>query len=46
MKDSIAMHVVDRLEYLIHVVLDSLLRQVVSPSLDCLVHVHVHQFEH
>ena len=45
MEDAVAVHMIYRFEHLVHVVLDSLLRQVVSPALDCLVHVHVHQFE-
>ena len=46
MKDAISVHVVYRLEHLVHVVLDALLWQVVPPAFDCLVHVHVHQLEH
>lgn len=44
-ENTVAMHVVDRLEHLVHVILHSLLRQVVPPSLDGLVHVHVHELE-
>lgn len=46
MKNAVSVHVVNRFEHLIHVVLDSLLWQVVAASLDRFVHVHVHQFEH
>lgn len=45
MKDAVSVHVIDRFEHLVHVVLDALLGQVVAPSLDRLVHVHVHEFE-
>ena len=44
-EDAVAVHVVYRLEHLVHVVLHSLLRQVVPPALDRLVHVHVHELE-
>ena len=45
MEDAVAVHVVDRLQQLVHVVLDAVLRQVVSLALDGIVHVHVHQLE-
>lgn len=45
MKDAIPVHVVDSFEHLVHVILDSLFWQVVPPALDCLIHVHIHQFE-
>lgn len=40
------MHVIDGFEHLVHVVLDSLLWQVVPPALDCLIHIHIHKFKH
>lgn len=46
MKDSVAVHVVNCLEHLVHVVLDPLLGQVVTTSLYRFVHVHVHQLEY
>ena len=45
MEDAVPVHVVDRLENLVHVELDALLWQVVPPPLYRLIHVHVHQFE-
>ena len=45
MKNAISMHVVNRLEHLIHVVFYSLLWQVVTPAFDRLIHVHVHELE-
>ena len=36
---------VDGLEHLVHVVLDSLLRQVVSSALDRFIHIHVHELK-
>ena len=45
MEDAVAVHVVDRLHELVHVVFDALLRQVVAASLDSIVHVHLHEFE-
>ena len=46
MKDSITVHMIDGFQDLIHVILDALLWQVVSPALDGLVHVHIHQLKH
>ena len=46
MKDSVAVHVVDGLQHLVHVILDALLWEVVPPALDGLVHVHVHELKH
>ena len=45
MENTISVHVVDTLENLVHIKFNALLRQVVSSSLDCFVHVHIHQFE-
>ena len=44
-ENSIAMHMINWFQHLIHVILHSLLRQIVPPALDGLIHVHVHQFE-
>lgn len=44
-EDSVPVHVIDRLEHLIHVVFYSLLWQVVTPAFDRLIHVHVHELE-
>ena len=46
MKDPVFVHVVDRLEDLIHEELDPLLRQVMSAPLYRFVHVHVHELKH
>lgn len=46
MKNSISMHVVYRFKHLIHVVPHSLLREVVSPALDGLIKIHVHEFKY
>jgi len=45
MENTILVHVVDCLDHLIHVVAHASLRQVVAAALDCLVHIHVHEFE-
>ena len=45
MKNAVPVHVVDCLQQLVHVVLDSVLRQVVPLALDGVVHVHVHELE-
>ena len=45
MENSVSMHVIDRLEHLIHVVFHSLLWKVMTSTLDRLVHVHVHELE-
>ena len=45
MKNAVPVHVVDSLYQLVHVVLDSVLRQVVPLALDDVVHVHVHELE-
>ena len=42
---SIPVHVVNSFQHLIHVVFDAPFRQVMPPTLDSLIHVHVHQFE-
>ena len=45
MENAVAVHVIDGFEHLIHVILDSLLWKIVSPTFDCLIHVHVHKLE-
>ena len=42
---SIPVHVVNCFQHLIHVVFDAPFRQVMPPTLDSLIHVHVHQFK-
>ena len=44
-ENSVSMHMVDTLDELVHVVLNSILRQVVALALDCVVEVHVHKFK-
>lgn len=46
MKYTVLVHVIDRLDDLVHVKLYSLFRQVVSTSFNCFVHVHVHKFKY
>ena len=46
MENPVAVHVIDGFEHLIHVILDSLLWKIVSPTFDCLIHVHVHKLEY
>ena len=46
MKDAISMHVIDRFDELVHVILDSAFWQVVTSTLDSVIHVHVHQLEY
>ena len=45
MEDSVAVHMVNRLHQLIHVVFDALLRQIVSATLYSIIHVHLHELE-
>ena len=44
-KNSISVHVLDRLEELIDVELDSRFWQVRRTTLDCLVQIHFHKLE-
>lgn len=44
-EDSVAVHVLYGFYQLIHIVLHALLRQVVRTSLDCLIHVLLHELE-
>jgi len=46
MVDAILVHVIDCLQDLVHVVLDSMLGQVVSSPLDGFIHVIVHQLKY
>ena len=46
MENPVTVHVIDGFEHLIHVILNTLLWEVVSPSLDSLIHVHVHKLEY
>ena len=45
MEDAIPVHVVDRLQQLEHVELDPRLGYVMPPPFDCVIHIHVHEFE-
>ena len=45
MKNAVPVHVVYRLKKLVHVILHSILRQIVSLTLDGVIHVHVHEFK-
>ena len=44
-EDSVPVHVLDGLDQLVHIMLYSLLWQVVESPLYCLVHVLLHQLE-
>ena len=44
-EDSVPVHVINRLKQLIHVVFDPVLGQIVAFALDCIIHIHVHEFE-
>jgi hypothetical protein len=44
-KNAVPVHVVDTLNQLVHVVLDSVFWQVVAFALNGIVHVHVHELE-
>ena len=46
MKDPIAVHVVHRLDELVHVALHAVLSKVVPPPPDQLVDVPLHELEH
>ena len=46
MEDAIPVHVVDRLQQLEHVELDPRLGYVMPPPFDCVIHIHVHEFEY
>ena len=45
MEDTVTVHVIDSFHELVHVVLDALLWQVVTSTLYCIIHVHLHQLE-
>jgi len=45
-KNAIAMHVVNGLQHLVHVVPYPLLRQVVSAAFNGFIKIHVHQFKY
>ena len=45
MEDPIPVHVVDGLQQLVSVMLNSLFWQVIWAALDCLVHVLLHELE-
>lgn len=45
-KNAIAMHVVDRLQHLVHVVPHPLLGQVVSAAFNGFIKIHVHKFKY
>ena len=45
MEDTVPVHMVDGLYELIHIVLDPILRQVVSLSFDGIIHIHVHELK-
>lgn len=46
MENSVPVHVVDGFEHLVHVILDSRLRQVVPSALDGFIHIHIHELKY
>ena len=42
---SIPVHVVNSFKHLVHVIFDASLRQVMTSTLDSLIHIHVHQLK-
>ena len=45
MEDAVTVHVIDSFHELVHVVLDALLWEVVTSTLNCIIHIHLHQLE-
>merc|ERR1719265_1921088 len=45
MEDAVAVHVVKCLEQLVHVLLYLFFRKVMSPTLDCLIQIHIHELK-
>ena len=45
MEDTVTVHVVDGFHELVHIVLDALLGEVVTSTLDGIIHVHLHELE-
>ena len=44
-ENSISVHVLNGLEQLIYVELDSRLREIGCSSLDCFIEIHLHEFK-
>ena len=45
MEDTVTVHVIDSFHELVHVVLDALLWEVVTSTLDGIIHIHLHQLK-
>ena len=45
MEDAVTVHVIDSFHELVHVVLDAFLWEVVTSTLNGIIHVHLHQLE-
>ena len=45
MKDTVTVHVIDSFHELVHVVLDAFLWEVVTSTLNGIIHIHLHQLE-
>jgi len=45
-ENTVTVHVVDCFQQLVHIILHAVLRQVVPPALDGVVHIHVHEFKY
>jgi len=46
MENAVFMHVVDRLQHLVQVELDPLFRQMIPPSFDGFIHIHIHKLKY
>lgn len=46
MENAVFVHVVNGLENLIHEITNSIFREIVTPALDRLIHIHVHQLKY
>ena len=45
MEDAVTVHVIDSFHELVHVVLDALLWEVMTSTLNGIIHIHLHQLE-
>lgn len=45
MEDTVTVHVIYSFHELVHVVLNTLLWEVVTSTLDSIIHIHLHQLE-
>ena len=45
MENAVSMHVINRFNELVHVILDSIFWEITASTLDSVIHVHIHQLE-